>query len=120
VPEVLFVCVGNASHSAMAAVLTRHQAGTRLHIRTGGGSNPREAIYPEVVQAMASLSLEMPNSGYGDIADHNQLVSGLLATFMAGSLLGRWHLMSLVRHRAVGFFRSASSVANRSSSWSGK
>jgi hypothetical protein len=59
---------------------------------------------------MASLSLEMPNSGYGDIADHNQLVSGLLATFMAGSLLGRWHLMSLVRHRAVGFFRSASSV----------
>jgi protein-tyrosine-phosphatase len=59
VPEVLFVCVGNAGRSQMAAALTRHHAGTRVHIRTGG-SNPHEAIYPEVVQVMteAGLSLE--------------------------------------------------------------
>jgi hypothetical protein len=49
VREVLFVCVGNAGRSQLAAALTRHHAGTRLYIRTGG-SNPREAIYPEVVQ----------------------------------------------------------------------
>lgn len=59
VPEVLFVCVGNAGRSQMAAALTRHHAGTRLHIRTGG-SSPHEAIYPDVVQVMgeAGLSLE--------------------------------------------------------------
>jgi len=59
VPEVLFVCVGNAGRSQMAAALTRQHAGTRVHIRTGG-SNPHEAIYPEVVQVMteAGLSLE--------------------------------------------------------------
>ncbi|HKS47959.1 MAG TPA: arsenate reductase ArsC [Amycolatopsis sp.] len=59
VPEVLFVCVGNAGRSQMAAALTRHHAGTRLHIRTGG-SNPHEAIYPDVVHVMgeAGLSLE--------------------------------------------------------------
>ena len=58
VPEVLFVCVGNAGRSQMAAALTRHRAGPRLHIRTGG-SNPREAIYPEVVQVMAEAGLSL-------------------------------------------------------------
>jgi protein-tyrosine-phosphatase len=63
VPEVLFVCVGNADRSQMAAALTRKHAGTRVHIRTGG-STPHEAIYPEVVQVMtqagASLEEEFP------------------------------------------------------------
>ncbi|SEP53353.1 arsenate reductase ArsC [Amycolatopsis saalfeldensis] len=58
VPEVLFVCVGNAGRSQMAAALTRHHAGTHLHIRTGG-SDPRDAIHPEVVQAMAELGLSL-------------------------------------------------------------
>lgn len=58
VPEVLFVCVGNAGRSQMAAALTRHHAGTRVHIRTGG-SNPHEAIYPEVVQVMAEAGLSL-------------------------------------------------------------
>jgi protein-tyrosine-phosphatase len=58
VPEVLFVCVGNAGRSQMAAALTRHHADTRLHIRTGG-SNPHEAIYPEVVQVMAEAGLSL-------------------------------------------------------------
>lgn len=58
VPEVLFVCVGNAGRSQMAAALTRHHAGSRLHIRTGG-SNPHEAIYPEVVEVMAEAGLSL-------------------------------------------------------------
>lgn len=59
VPEILFVCVGNAGRSQMAAALIRKHAGTRVHIRTGG-SNPHKAIYPEVVQVMteAGTSLE--------------------------------------------------------------
>lgn len=58
VPEILFVCVGNASRSQMAAALARHHAGTRVHIRTGG-SNPHEAIYPEVEQVMAETGLSL-------------------------------------------------------------
>ncbi|WP_084010848.1 arsenate reductase ArsC [Pseudofrankia sp. DC12] len=59
VPEVLFVCVHNAGRSQMAAALTRHYAGTALHIRTGG-SDPGSQIHPEVVAAMkdAGLSLD--------------------------------------------------------------
>lgn len=56
VPEVLFVCVGNAGRSQMAAALTRHHAGTRLHIRTGG-SSPHDSIYPEVIQVMTEAGL---------------------------------------------------------------
>ena len=36
VPEVLFVCVGNAGRSQMAAALTRRHAGTRLLSWDGG------------------------------------------------------------------------------------
>ncbi len=58
VPEALFVCVGNAGRSQMAAALARHHAGTRLHIRTGG-SDPHDAIYPEVERVMAETGLSL-------------------------------------------------------------
>jgi arsenate reductase (thioredoxin) len=58
VPEVLFVCVQNAGRSQMAAALARHYAGANLHIRTGG-SNPGEAIHPEVAQAMKQIGLSL-------------------------------------------------------------
>ncbi|MDT3442624.1 MULTISPECIES: three-helix bundle dimerization domain-containing protein [unclassified Pseudofrankia] len=58
VPEVLFVCVHNAGRSQMAAALTRHYAGTALHIRTGG-SDPGTQIHPEVVAAMKDVGLSL-------------------------------------------------------------
>jgi protein-tyrosine-phosphatase len=58
VPEVLFVCVHNAGRSQMAAALTRHYAGTALHIRTGG-SDPGSRIHPEVVAAMKTIGLSL-------------------------------------------------------------
>ncbi|WP_462187368.1 MULTISPECIES: arsenate reductase ArsC [unclassified Frankia] len=58
VPEVLFVCVHNAGRSQMAAVFTRHYAGTQLHIRTGG-SDPAEGIHPEVIVAMKEIGLSL-------------------------------------------------------------
>jgi arsenate reductase len=58
VPEVLFVCVHNAGRSQMAAALAHHYAGTHLHIRTGG-SQPGEAIHPEVVHAMKEIGLSL-------------------------------------------------------------
>ncbi|MEX5710800.1 arsenate reductase ArsC [Parafrankia sp. FMc6] len=58
VPEVLFVCVRNAGRSQMAAALTRHYAGSALHIRTGG-SDPGEHIHPEVIAAMKDIGLSL-------------------------------------------------------------
>jgi len=58
VPEVLFVCVHNAGRAQMAAALTRHYAGTALHIRTGG-SDPGSQIHPEVVAAMKEVGLSL-------------------------------------------------------------
>ena len=77
VPEVLFVCVGNAGRSQMAAALTRRHAGTRLHIRTGG-SNPRDAIHPEVIQVMTeaglSLAEEFPKPLTNEVLDAADVV----------------------------------------------
>lgn len=57
-PEVLFVCVHNAGRSQMAAVLTAHLGGGRVHVRSAG-SAPAPEINPRVVEAMAELGLDL-------------------------------------------------------------
>ncbi len=57
-PEVLFVCVHNAGRSQMAALLTTHLSGGRVHVRSAG-SDPADRVNPLVVQAMAELGLDM-------------------------------------------------------------
>lgn len=57
-PTVLFVCVHNAGRSQMAAALMRSHAGSAVHIHTAG-SDPAEAIHPEVVAAMADVGLSL-------------------------------------------------------------
>ncbi|MEV5069073.1 arsenate reductase ArsC [Microbacterium sp. LMI12-1-1.1] len=58
VPEVLFVCVQNSGRSQMAAALTRHLAGDRVHVRSAG-SQPGERILPEVALALAEVDLDV-------------------------------------------------------------
>lgn len=58
VPEVLFVCVHNAGRSQMAAVLTKHLSGERVHVRSAG-STPASEINPQVVAAVAELGLDL-------------------------------------------------------------
>ncbi|MFF2489023.1 arsenate reductase ArsC [Microbacterium sp. NPDC058062] len=58
VPEVLFVCVQNSGRSQMAAALTRHLAGERVHVRSAG-SQPGERILPEVALALAEIDLDV-------------------------------------------------------------
>ncbi|MDQ7879776.1 arsenate reductase ArsC [Microbacterium sp. QXD-8] len=58
VPEVLFVCVQNSGRSQMAAALTRHLAGDRVHVRSAG-SQPGAHILPEVALALAELDLDV-------------------------------------------------------------
>jgi arsenate reductase len=63
VPEVLFICVGNAGRSQMAAALLDHHAQGRARVRSAG-SDPAEKINPAVVAAMGEwgidLSRELP------------------------------------------------------------
>lgn len=57
-PEVLFVCVHNAGRSQMAAVLTSHLSGGRVHVRSAG-STPASEINPRVVEAIEELGLDL-------------------------------------------------------------
>ncbi len=57
-PEVLFVCVHNAGRSQMAAVLTQHLSGGKVHVRSAG-STPASEINPRVSEAMAELGLDL-------------------------------------------------------------
>lgn len=56
--EVLFVCVGNAGRSQMAAVFAKQLGGDRVGVRTAG-SAPDEDISPTVVEALAELGLDV-------------------------------------------------------------
>jgi arsenate reductase (thioredoxin) len=58
VPEVLFVCVHNAGRSQMAAALLEHHAGGRVRVRSAG-TEPSDAIDPNVVAAMAERGLDV-------------------------------------------------------------
>jgi arsenate reductase len=84
VPEVLYVCVGNAGRSQMAAALTRHHAGRHLHIRTGG-SNPAQAIHPEVEWAMAELGLFLHEEFPKPLTDEVLAAADVVITMGCGS-----------------------------------
>jgi arsenate reductase len=58
VPEVLFVCEQNAGRSQMAAVLTAHLSGGRVHVRSAG-SLPTGEIHATVVEAMREIGLDL-------------------------------------------------------------
>ncbi|WP_222272154.1 arsenate reductase ArsC [Modestobacter marinus] len=57
-PAVLFVCVHNAGRSQMSAALLRSYAGQSIHVYTAG-SDPAEAIHPEVRTAMTEIGLSL-------------------------------------------------------------
>lgn len=58
VPEVLFICVHNASRSQMAAALLNHHAAGRVHVRSAG-SAPADTINPDVVEVMTEIGLDL-------------------------------------------------------------
>jgi len=57
-PEVLFVCVHNAGRSQMAAAIAHHFGAGRIEVRSAG-SQPRDQIYPAVVEAMSEIGLDV-------------------------------------------------------------
>jgi arsenate reductase len=58
VPEVLFVCVQNSGRSQMAAGLLNRRGAGFVHVRSAG-SDPAEAINPNVVAAMAEVGVDL-------------------------------------------------------------
>ncbi len=57
-PTVLFLCVHNAGRSQMAAGWTRHLAGDRVTVLSGG-SEPADAVNPAAVKAMAEVGIDI-------------------------------------------------------------
>ena len=57
-PTVLFVCVGNAGRSQMAAALLERHAAGRVRVRSAG-SEPAEAVHEGVAEAMAELGIDL-------------------------------------------------------------
>ena len=58
VPEVLYICVQNSGRSQMAAALTRHLGGDRIHVRSAG-SQPGAGILPSVVAVLAEIGIDV-------------------------------------------------------------
>ena len=51
VPEILYVCVQNSGRSQMAAAITRHLGGDRVHVRSAG-SQPAAGLLPSVLTVL--------------------------------------------------------------------
>jgi arsenate reductase len=58
VPEVLFVCVRNAGRSQLAAALAEQAGAGRIHAWSAG-SQPGDAIQPEVAAALAEVGVDV-------------------------------------------------------------
>ena len=56
VPEILFVCVQNSGRSQIAAALTRHLAGDKVHVRSAG-SKPAADLLPGVVAVLEEAGI---------------------------------------------------------------
>ena len=57
-PTILFVCVHNAGRSQMAAGWTRHHAGNRVAVLSGG-SAPAASVNPAAVEAMSEVGIDI-------------------------------------------------------------
>jgi protein-tyrosine-phosphatase len=57
-PTILFACVHNAGRSQMAAALAKMIAGDRVDVRSGG-SEPADAVHPNVRAVMAELGIDL-------------------------------------------------------------
>jgi protein-tyrosine-phosphatase len=83
VPEVLYVCVQNSGRSQMAAALTRHLAGGRVHVRSAG-SRPGEGILPSVVKVLAELGIAVSDEFPKPLTDYVVRAADAVVTMGCG------------------------------------
>lgn len=58
VPEILYVCVQNSGRSQIAAAITRHLGGERVHVRSAG-SQPAAGLLPGVVTVLQEAGIDV-------------------------------------------------------------
>jgi arsenate reductase len=83
IPEVLFVCVGNAGRSQMAAALLDHHAQGRVRVRSAG-SAPAEELDPGVVEAMAELGIDLRQERPKPLSDEAVRAADVIVTMGCG------------------------------------
>lgn len=59
VPEVLYICVHNSGRSQLAAALTRHLAGGRVHVRSAGSQPSATGVLPAVVSVLQEIGISI-------------------------------------------------------------
>jgi arsenate reductase len=59
VPEVLYICVHNSGRSQMAAALTRHLSGGRVHVRSAGSQPTGDGILPSVITVLEEIGIRV-------------------------------------------------------------
>lgn len=99
VPEILFVCVQNSGRSQMAAAITRHLAGGRVHVRSAG-SQPAEHLLPDVVLALQEVGVDVSEEFPKPLTDDVVRAADVVVTMGCGDACavypGRryldWHL----------------------------
>lgn len=57
VPEVLYLCVHNSGRSQMAAAITRHLSGDRVHVRSAGSRPTGDGVLPSVVAVLEEIGI---------------------------------------------------------------
>ena len=82
-PEVLFVCTHNAGRSQMAAALTQHLSGGRVHVRSAG-SDPAERVNPAAVVVMCELGLDLSREFPKPLTDEAVRAADVVITMGCG------------------------------------
>ena len=82
-PEVLFVCVGNAGRSQMAAGIMNRRARGGVRVRSAG-SAPAEEIDPTVVVAMAELGIDLRDERPKPVSDEAVRAADVVVTMGCG------------------------------------
>jgi arsenate reductase (thioredoxin) len=83
VPEVLFVCEQNAGRSQMAAALTDHLSGGRVHVRSAG-SMPASELNPAVVAAMKEIGVDVAEAFPKPLTDDVVQAADVVVTMGCG------------------------------------
>ena len=87
-PRVAFVCVQNAGRSQMSAAFARREADRRnldVEVLTGG-TDPADAIHPEVVEVMDELDVDLSGRDPREIPTDELESCRLVATMGCSTL----------------------------------
>lgn len=83
VPSILYLCVHNAGRSQMAAGWTRHLAGDRVQVLSGG-SNPADQVNPAAVEAMREVGIDISRQSPQRWTDANLDAADVVVTMGCG------------------------------------